>query len=151
MHCAAHCEYVWPLPCVTRESLWLASKGGAHGDWKEGLNMTSGLSGCLHMWSKANYTVKGITSKYIGSRPEVAFFLNSAKWQWKLFSHVWLFTTPWSGACRASLSMRFPRREYWSGLPFPSPGDGTRVSCIAGRFFTIWATAFNSTYVFVFL
>ena len=31
--------------------------------------------------------------------------------------------TPWTVACQASLSMRFPWQEYWSGLPFPSPGD----------------------------
>ena len=30
--------------------------------------------------------------------------------------------TPWTVACRAPLSMGFPRQEYWSGLPFPSPG-----------------------------
>ena len=30
---------------------------------------------------------------------------------------------PWTAACQAPLSMGFPRREYWSGLPFPSPGD----------------------------
>ena len=42
--------------------------------------------------------------------------------------------------------MRFPRQEYWNGLPFPPPGesswprDRTQISCIAGRFFTIWAT-----------
>ena len=35
---------------------------------------------------------------------------------------VQLFVTPWTVA-RQSLSMRFPRQEYWSGLPFPSPGD----------------------------
>ena len=46
----------------------------------------------------------------------------------------------------APLSMEFSRQEYWSGLPFPSPGDlpwtrdQTLVSCITGRFFTIWAT-----------
>ena len=33
------------------------------------------------------------------------------------------FTTPWTVAQQAPLSMRFPREEYWSGLPFPSPGD----------------------------
>ena len=33
------------------------------------------------------------------------------------------FATPWTIACQAPLSMRFPRQEYWSGLPFPSPGD----------------------------
>ena len=30
---------------------------------------------------------------------------------------------PWTVACQASLSMGFPRQEYWSGLPFHSPGD----------------------------
>ena len=31
--------------------------------------------------------------------------------------------TPWTVACQASLSIGFSRQEYWSGLPFPSPGD----------------------------
>ena len=31
--------------------------------------------------------------------------------------------TPWTVACQAPLSMGFPRQEYWSGLPLPSPGD----------------------------
>ena len=31
--------------------------------------------------------------------------------------------TPWTVAYKASLSMEFSRQEYWSGLPFPSPGD----------------------------
>ena len=31
--------------------------------------------------------------------------------------------TPWITACQALLSMEFPRQEYWSVLPFPSPGD----------------------------
>ena len=31
--------------------------------------------------------------------------------------------TPWTVAHQASLSMEFPRQEYWSGLLFPSPGD----------------------------
>ena len=34
-----------------------------------------------------------------------------------------LFVTPWPVACQASLSMRFPRQEYWNGLPFSSPRD----------------------------
>ena len=41
----------------------------------------------------------------------------------KSFSHVWLFVTPWTVAYQASLSMGFSRQEYWSGLPFASPGD----------------------------
>ena len=49
---------------------------------------------------------------------------------------------PWTVAQQAPLSVRFPRQEYWSGKPFPSPGDlldpGTepRNSALAGRFFT---------------
>ena len=41
----------------------------------------------------------------------------------KLLSYVWLFATPWTVAPQAPPSMGFSRQEYWSGLPFPSPGD----------------------------
>ena len=41
----------------------------------------------------------------------------------KLLSCVWLFATPRTVAYQASQSMGFSRQEYWSGLPFPSPGD----------------------------
>ena len=36
---------------------------------------------------------------------------------------VLLFATPWTATYQATLTMGFPRQEYWSGLPFPSPGD----------------------------
>ena len=38
-------------------------------------------------------------------------------------SHVQLSVTPWIVARQAPLSMEFSRQDYWSGLPFPSPGD----------------------------
>ena len=38
-------------------------------------------------------------------------------------SCIWLFATPWTVAHQSSLPMGFSRQEYWSGLPFPSPGD----------------------------
>ena len=41
----------------------------------------------------------------------------------KALSRVQLFVTPWTVAQQAPLSMEFFRQEYWSGLPFPSPGD----------------------------
>ena len=41
----------------------------------------------------------------------------------KSLSRVQLFATPWTVAYQASPSMGFSRQEYWSGLPFPSPGD----------------------------
>ena len=40
------------------------------------------------------------------------------------FSRVQLFSTPWTVAHQAPPSMEFSRQEYWSGLPFPSPGGG---------------------------
>ena len=40
-----------------------------------------------------------------------------------VISHVRLFLTSWTVACQTPLSMEFSRQEYWSGLPFPSPGD----------------------------
>ena len=39
------------------------------------------------------------------------------------FSRVQLFVTPWTVVRQAPLSMRFSRQEYWSGKPFPPPGD----------------------------
>ena len=39
------------------------------------------------------------------------------------FSHVRLSATLWTVARQAPLSMAFSRQAYWSGLPFPSPGD----------------------------
>ena len=41
----------------------------------------------------------------------------------KSLSHVRLFATLWTVAYQASQSMGFSRQGYWSGLPFPSPGD----------------------------
>ena len=38
-------------------------------------------------------------------------------------SHVRLFATSWTVAYQAPPSMEYSRQEYWSGLPFPSPGD----------------------------
>ena len=50
-------------------------------------------------------------------------YAESSKVKVKLLSRVRLFATPWTVAYQASPSMGFPRQEYWSGLPFPSPGD----------------------------
>ena len=59
---------------------------------------------------------------------------------------VRLSATPWTVTHQAPLSMRFSRQEHWSGFAISfskessQPRDWTRVSCSAGRFFTIWAT-----------
>ena len=65
----------------------------------------------------------------------------------KSLSCVRRFGTPWTVAYQAPPSMGFSRQEYWSGLPFPSPGESSRprdrtlVSCIPGRHFNLWATS----------
>ena len=54
----------------------------------------------------------------------------SSAWKWKvkvnLLSHVWLLATPWTAAHQAPPSMGFSRREYWSGVPLPSPKQSRR-------------------------
>ena len=59
-------------------------------------------------------------------------------------SSVQLFATPWTVARQAPLSMGFPRQEYWSSLPFPTPWDlpnpgiepeSSESPALAGRFF----------------
>ena len=57
-------------------------------------------------------------------------------------SHVRLFATLWTIARQSPLSMQFSKHEYWSGLPFPPPGDlphpemEPTSAALAGRFFT---------------
>ena len=66
-----------------------------------------------------------------------------------LFSHYVVsdsFATLWTTALQAPLSMWFPRQEYWSGLPFPSPGNmsnqGIELAspALAGGFFFFFFT-----------
>ena len=67
--------------------------------------------------------------------------LRLAKAAWVL-SHVWLLATPCTVAHQDPLLMQFSRQEYWSGLPFPPPGDlpdpgfGPEPPALAGGFFT---------------
>ena len=65
------------------------------------------------------------------------------------FNHVQLLATQWTVGRQAPLSMGFSRQEYWSGLPFPAPGDlpnqGIKLTslmspALAGGFLTISAT-----------
>ena len=49
----------------------------------------------------------------------------SSAWKWKVkvksLRRIWLFEIPWTAAYQSPPSMGFPRQEYWSGLPLPSP------------------------------
>ena len=59
---------------------------------------------------------KNLHSSVIDNSPKLNVKLKS-------FSHVRLLATPWTVAHQAPPSMEFSRQDYWSGLPFPSPGD----------------------------
>ena len=80
------------------------------------------------------HTSNGSIIIYLGTHT------NFPEWKWKSLNRVWLFVTPWT-----IQSMEFSRPAYWSGQPFPSSRrssqhrDWTQISCIAGRFFTMWA------------
>ena len=65
-----------------------------------------GSSQCLDQWGRS-----------------CCWHLLSGKVKVKSLSHVRLFATPWAVAYQAPQSMEFSRQQYWSGLPFPSPGD----------------------------
>ena len=81
----------------------------------------------------------------------VIALLSRSKWwsEVKSLSRVRLFVTPGTAAHQVPLSMGFSRQEYWSGLPFPSPGDlpdprieprSPALQADAGRRFNLWAT-----------
>ena len=59
----------------------------------------------------------------LGLIPLVPLISRFLKVKVKSLSRVRLFVTPWTVAYQAPPSMGFSRQEYWSGLPFPSPGD----------------------------
>ena len=78
------------------------------------------------------------------SLPELKFHRTSVArsvFMLSCFSCVRLCATLWAVGCQAPLSMGFSRQEYWIAISFfrgsSQPRDGTSISCIAGRFFTI--------------
>ena len=71
------------------------------------------------------------------------YFKGSTKGQWGGYGHmkwsevkslscVQFFVTPWTVAYQAPPSTEFSRQEYWSGLPFPSPGDFPNIGIEPG-------------------
>ena len=56
-------------------------------------------------------------------QPSSEVYISFAEMKVKSLSRVRLFVSPWTVAYQAPPSMGFSRQEYWSGLPFSSPGD----------------------------
>ena len=61
--------------------------------------------------------------RFVSLKKQISLRMREERKKVKSFSHVQLFATPWTVAHEAPPSMGFSRQEYWSGLPFPSPGD----------------------------
>ena len=75
----------------------------------------------LHQWCNIFLLQEIVVFLTVSIKPSPAYLLWCVCVQ--LLSCAQLFVTPWTVTCQASLSMGFYRREYWSGLPFPSPGE----------------------------
>ena len=77
------------------------------------------LPGESQEWGSLRAAVYGVAQ----SRTQLKWL---SSWQYLLYvsrSVVSDSATPWIGARQAPLSLGFSRQEYWSGLPFPAPGD----------------------------
>ena len=80
-------------------------------------------------------------------------FSNAWKWEVKVksLSHVWLLATPWTAAYQAPSSMGFSRKEYWSGLPLPSPAsmwDEYNYAAVSAFFDIAYLWDWNETDLF---
>ena len=73
-----------------------------------------------HDWVNSNNALKKVKTQLSLSKGHRNL---SAQCFICMLSHVQFFATPWTIAPLASLSMGFFRQEYWSGVPFPPPGD----------------------------
>ena len=75
-----------------------------------------------HRWQPTRLPHPGILQARILEWVAISF---SNAWKWKVkvksLSRVRLLATPWMAAHQAPSSMGFPRQEYWSGVPLPSP------------------------------
>ena len=84
--------------------------------------MTTGKTLALTRWTFVGKVMSLLLICCLGWS-QFFFQANTIKVKVKSLSHVQLFATPWTVAYQVPQSMGFSRQEYWSGLPFPSPGD----------------------------
>ena len=73
---------------------------------------------CSNRFYRLVWEVMGEYRQTLNKCLQVLLVLQRSEVKWKLLSCIWLFTTLWT-----MQSMEFSRPEYWSGCPFPSPGD----------------------------
>ena len=73
--------------------------------------------------AQAGIKILGWNINNLSYADDINFIAESKSSEVKSLSHVRLFATPWTVAHQVPPPMGFSRQEYWSGLPFPSPGD----------------------------
>ena len=73
------------------------------------------LSSSFRIWSELLTTAPNILRRTASVQATALFFAC-------MLNPAWLFVTPWTTAHQVPRSMDFPRKEYWSWLPFPPPG-----------------------------
>ena len=133
----------WRIP-------WTEESGRLQSTGLQESNMTEWLTLSLSMTNNDGLPVILIINmyqKYVHLDFVLSFSqIDNKPWWWFSCSVASDSANPWTVACQAPLSMGFSRQNYWSGVPFPSqvylpnPWIKSRVSCIAGKFFTNWAT-----------
>ena len=132
------CDFVWVLKPENQEHrLWERMAVSAQVIKQDGASSSvvhlgstqalSGLSDAHPYWGSPQFKCRFHQETPSQTYLEIMFHLRtpwSGKWsKVKSLSRVRLFVTPWTAAYQAPQSMGFSRQEYWSGVPFPSPGD----------------------------
>ena len=122
----SRCEYTW-FPCQLALVTWfqLLIEFGS-GRMSPASAAAKSLQSCPTLCNPRDSSpqappVPGILQARTLKWVAISF---SNAWKWKVkvksLSRVQMFMTPWTAAYQAPLSMRFPRQEYWSGVPVPS-------------------------------
>ena len=114
-------QLVWIRSLVRKHMLHNAAKKK-----KKVKNQTNAdlfLNKQIKQWNSIPVLKTVIENTLIWHRPDIKSAQSDFISEVKSLSWIRLFATPWTVAHKAPPSMELSRQQYWSGLPFPSPGD----------------------------
>ena len=116
---------IWKQPMCLSIDEWI-NRCGIHTHTMEFYSVIKRMK-CCHV-QQHEYTWRVLAKTYRRRQIGYHLYAESKKHNKLVCVYVWLndtdwlFATPWTVAHQAPLSMEFSRQEYWSVLPFPSPG-----------------------------
>ena len=131
---------IWQPPGCSH-SLWWALRNSGCDQWPTQYPGLRELRGIWEEWVQGAPTLASSHAQKSAKVLNLGYLLLLLAAQFCL-----TFCNPWTIAHQTPRSMGFSRQEYWTGLPFPSPGDlpdAAQISHTAGRFFIVWATRFS--------